>query len=107
VICLDTNVVIGCMSGRPPALAERLERTLLREDCVLSTIVLFELRYGIAKSARARENKERLATFLELPIAILPFQPDDADEAGDIRAALERAGTPTEQRLRQTPCVRL
>jgi tRNA(fMet)-specific endonuclease VapC len=94
VICLDTNVVIGCMSGRPPAFAERLERTLLREDCALSAIVLFELRYGIAKSARARENRERLATFLELPVAILPFEPDDAEEAGDIRAALERAGTP-------------
>jgi tRNA(fMet)-specific endonuclease VapC len=48
----------------------------------------------IAESARARENRERLATFLELPIAILPFEPDDAEEAGDIRAALERAGTP-------------
>jgi tRNA(fMet)-specific endonuclease VapC len=94
VICLDANVVIGCMSGRPPALAEQLERTLLREDCALSAIVLFELRYGIAKSVRARENRERLATFLELPIAILPFEPDDAEEAGDIRAALERAGTP-------------
>jgi tRNA(fMet)-specific endonuclease VapC len=94
VICLDTNVVIGCMSGRPPALAERLERALLREDCTLSAIVLFELRYGIAKSARARKNRERLATFLQLPIAILPFEPDDAEEAGDIRAALERAGTP-------------
>jgi tRNA(fMet)-specific endonuclease VapC len=68
VICLDTNVVIGCMSGRPPALAERLERTLLREDCVLSTIVLFELRYGIAKSARARENRERLATCFRVQV---------------------------------------
>jgi tRNA(fMet)-specific endonuclease VapC len=94
VICLDTNVVIGCMSGRPPALAERLERVLLSDDFALSAIVLFELRYGIAKSARARENRERLASFLELPIAILPFEPDDAEEAGDIRAALDRAGTP-------------
>ena len=94
MICLDTNVVIGCLSGRPPALAERLERELLTDDFALPTIVLFELRYGIAKSARPRDNAERLATFLELPIAILPFEPDDAAEAGDIRAALERAGTP-------------
>jgi tRNA(fMet)-specific endonuclease VapC len=94
MICLDTNVVISCLTGRPPALAERLERELLTDDFVLSTIVLFELRYGIAKSARLPDNAERLATFLELPIAILPFEPDDAAEAGDIRAALERAGTP-------------
>ena len=94
MMCLDTNVVIGCLSGRPPALAERLERELLTEDFALPTIVLFELRYGIAKSARPRDNAERLATFLELPIAILPFEPNEAEEAGDIRAALERAGTP-------------
>jgi tRNA(fMet)-specific endonuclease VapC len=91
---LDTNVIIGCLSGRSPALAERLERELLTDDFALSTIVLFELRYGIAKSARPLDNAERLATFLELPIAILPFEPGDAEEAGDIRAALERAGTP-------------
>jgi len=42
VICLDTNVVIGCMSGRPPALAERLERALLRAGCALPAIVVFE-----------------------------------------------------------------
>ena len=94
MICLDTNVVIGCLSGRPPALAERLERELLTGDFALPAIVLFELRYGIAKSARPQDNAERLATFLELPIAILPFEPDDAAEAGDIRATLERAGTP-------------
>jgi tRNA(fMet)-specific endonuclease VapC len=94
MMCLDTNVIIGCLSGRPPALAERLERELLNEDFALPAIVLFELRYGIAKSARPQDNAERLATFLELPIAILPFEPDDAAEAGDIRAALERAGTP-------------
>jgi tRNA(fMet)-specific endonuclease VapC len=94
MICLDTNVAIGCLSGRQPALAERLERELLTDDFALPTIVLFELQYGIAKSARAQDNAERLATFLELPIAILPFEPDDAQESGDIRAALERAGTP-------------
>ena len=33
-------------------------------------------------------------TFLSGPIEVLPFETTDADEAGDIRAALERAGTP-------------
>ena len=94
MIYLDTNVVIGCLTGRLPALAERLERELLTDDIALPTIVLFELQYGIAKSARPQDNAERLATFLELPIVILPFESGDAEEAGDIRAALERAGTP-------------
>jgi tRNA(fMet)-specific endonuclease VapC len=78
----------------PPALAERLDRAILNDDFALPTIVLFELQYGIAKSARAQDNAERLATFLELPIPILHFEPDDAQEAGDIRAALERAKIP-------------
>ena len=37
---------------------------------------------------------ERLLVFLQLPISILPLEPEDAEEAGEIRAALERAGTP-------------
>ena len=94
MICLDINVVIGCLRGRPPGLGERLEREVLHDDCALPVIVLFEMRYGIAKSVRHQDNTERLATFLQLPIPVLPFEPDDAEEAADIRAALERSGTP-------------
>ncbi len=32
--------------------------------------------------------------FLQLPVSILPFEPEDAEEAGEIRAELERLGTP-------------
>jgi hypothetical protein len=56
--------------------------------------VLFELRYGAAKSGRPERNAQRIADFLAGPIEILPFEAADAEEAGDIRAALERAGTP-------------
>jgi tRNA(fMet)-specific endonuclease VapC len=56
--------------------------------------VLFELRYGAAKSARPDRNARRIADFLSGPIEVLPFEPAAADEAGDIRAALERAETP-------------
>jgi tRNA(fMet)-specific endonuclease VapC len=56
--------------------------------------VLFELRYGAAKSARPARNAQRITDFLAGPIEILPFESGDAEEAGDIRAALERAGTP-------------
>jgi tRNA(fMet)-specific endonuclease VapC len=56
--------------------------------------VLFELRYGAAKSARPERNAQRIIDFLSGPIEVLPFAPADAEEAGDIRAALERAGTP-------------
>jgi tRNA(fMet)-specific endonuclease VapC len=94
MLCLDTNVVIGCLKGIPLAWVERLERELSHDAVALPVIVLFELIYGVAKSARRRDNAERLATFLQLPIAILPFEAGDAEDAGDIRATLERAGTP-------------
>ena len=94
MICLETNVVIAVLNGRPPHLAERLEREMLCGAFALSVVTLFELHYGIARSARRRENAERLAIFLQLPVSVLPLDPEDAEEAGEIRAATERAGTP-------------
>jgi tRNA(fMet)-specific endonuclease VapC len=35
-----------------------------------------------------------MAAFLALDVTPWPFEPEDAEEAGDIRAELERAGTP-------------
>lgn len=94
MICFDTNIVIAALTGRPPHLASRLEEVVAVETAALPVVVLFELRYGAAKSDRRQENEERLALFLQLPISILPFEPGDAEEAGEIRAAMERAGTP-------------
>lgn len=92
MICLDTNAVIDYLKGTSPRLVKRFERELANGDFMLSVVTLFELRYGIAKSARRQENADRLAIFLQLPIAVPPFEPDDAEEAGEIRASLERAG---------------
>lgn len=44
----------------------------------------FEMRYGIAKSSRARENAAALAAFLALDLEAWPFEADDADAAGEI-----------------------
>ena len=92
--CLDTNVVVGVLKGSPAPLLERFELEAIRQQLALPAIVLFELRYGIAKSGRRSDNEQRLAALLRGPVAILDFDAEDAREAGDIRAALERAGTP-------------
>ena len=94
MIFLDTNVVIGVLKGKPQRLLDRFEIELARDEIALSAIVLFELEYGTAKSARRQENDERLAMILRAPIPIIPFDAEDAREAGDIRATLARAGTP-------------
>jgi len=66
----------------------------LKGSLAISAVVLFELHYGIANSARYGENSERLKVFLRAPITLWPFDPEDAEEAGHIRAQLKQAGTP-------------
>ena len=95
MICLDTNAVIVAINRRKPGLRRRLEVAIVGGAHIgIPTIVLFEMRYGIAKSARPQENAAILAAFLALDVTPWPFEPEDAEEAGDIRAELERAGTP-------------
>jgi tRNA(fMet)-specific endonuclease VapC len=95
MICLDTNAVIAAINARAPSVRMRLEQALTERLVVgISIVVWFELHYGAMKSARVRENRTTLAAFLALDVTIWPFDADDAEEAGDIRVTLERAGTP-------------
>lgn len=95
MICLDTNVVIAAISGRTSPVRQRLLQTLVDGEIVgLPSIVLYEMWYGIKKSGRPKQNAGNLSDFLALDVTLWAFAPDDAEEAGDIRAALERAGTP-------------
>jgi tRNA(fMet)-specific endonuclease VapC len=95
MICLDTNAVIAAINRRKPELRRRLESAIAADAPIgIPTIVLFELRYGIARRARPQENAAILAAFLTLDVSPWPFELEDAEEAGDIRAELERAGTP-------------
>jgi len=59
----------------------------------VSAVVAFELWYGAAKSARRQANRQRLETFFAGPLELVPFD-EDARAAGEVRAALESAGTP-------------
>jgi tRNA(fMet)-specific endonuclease VapC len=93
MICLDTNAVIASINRRTPQVRSRLETALRQAGIIgIPTVVLFELRFGIAKSARPRENAAVLSAFLALDVIPWPFEVEDADEAGQIRAELERAG---------------
>jgi tRNA(fMet)-specific endonuclease VapC len=95
MICLHTNAVIAVLNDRTSPVRTRIDTAIgLGQTLAMSSIVLFELRYGAAKSARPERNAQRIADFLSGPIEILSFEPADAEEAGEIRAELERAGTP-------------
>ena len=95
MICLDTNAVIAAINPRVPSVRQRLQQALSERAVVgIPIVVWFELHYGAMKSARVRENRATLAAFLALDVTIWPFDADDAEEAGEIRVTLERAGTP-------------
>ena len=92
---LDTNAVIALLKNQPPSVRDRLRRIVSRAGSIIvSTVVLYELWYGVARSQRRRENAERLRVFLSGNIDVVPFDEEDAVAAGDLRAALEAAGTP-------------
>ena len=95
MFCLDTNVVIGNLVKNPSAVVERLRREFaFGTPIIVPAIVLFELQFGIANSARPDANRAILDTFLHAPIETPSFDNEDAIEAADIRAHLRRQGTP-------------
>jgi tRNA(fMet)-specific endonuclease VapC len=95
MICLDTTIAIYVINRRVPTVRHRLaEQLRLGREIAFSAIALFELRYGYARSGRRAEAEHLLAEFLAPGIAILPFDAEDAAHAGDIRAYLEKWGTP-------------
>lgn len=92
---LDTNAGIALINGEPPRVRRRLDEALHHDATVfVSSIVLFELWYGIEKSARQQSNRQRLEVFLAGPVSTLPFEDADAAMAGRIRAQLEHGGRP-------------
>lgn len=88
---LDTNICIRVLRDRPPSARERFNAAA--DSICISAITLAELFHGAAKSAKPEHNRnevERLAARLE----VLPFDEAAADHFGNIRAELERRGSP-------------
>ena len=92
---LDTNACVALINGTPKAVRRRFQRAIAKEATVLvSSVVAFELWYGVAKSERREANTQRLEAFLAGPLGWMAFDEEDAREAGIVRAELERAGKP-------------
>ena len=90
---LDTNACISLMRNDNPHLSERFA-CCSRNDLVLSSIVVAELTYGVAKSRYQKQNKQALLEFYALIPSIIDFSSADAEIFGLIRACLEKNGTP-------------
>ncbi|MGH6741961.1 MAG: type II toxin-antitoxin system tRNA(fMet)-specific endonuclease VapC [Bradyrhizobium sp.] len=88
---LDTDTCIYVINERP---ARVLDQFRIRpvEDVGISSITVAELSFGVAKGKSAR-NREALAAFL-LPLEVAPFDRQAALAYGEVRAGLERRGSP-------------
>ena len=92
---LDTNACIALINGKEANVRRRFQRAVARESVMLlSSIVAFELWYGVAKSQRKESNTVRLDAFFAGPLEWTLFDEDDARAAGTIRAELEAIGKP-------------
>jgi len=88
---LDTNTCIYVIRTRTVALREKFN-TLAEQLCI-SSVTLGELHYGAEKSSRRAENLIAIEHFVAR-LDVLPFGDKAAAHYGQLRAELERAGTP-------------
>jgi tRNA(fMet)-specific endonuclease VapC len=92
---LDTNACIALINGKPVSVRARFRKaTFAGSKIFVPSIVSFELWYGVGKSSLKDFNTKRLEAFFAGPVTILPFDQDDAQVAGSIRAVLEISGKP-------------
>jgi tRNA(fMet)-specific endonuclease VapC len=92
---LDTNVCIAVLNETSPQIEARVLKELrANSQLSVSTVSVFELWYGVAKSARRQSNAQKLTAFLANWINLLSFDDDDARFAGELRAGMEAIGRP-------------
>ena len=88
---LDTDTCIYALKQRAAVLERMLSRS--RADVAISIISKAELRTGAAKSTSPAKTLRLVENFLR-PLAIVEFTSSDATSYANVRAKLERAGTP-------------
>ena len=88
---LDTDTCIYALKQRGPVLERMLSRS--RADVAVSAISEAELRTGAVKSSSPVRTVRLVENFLR-PLTLVEFTSDDAISYANVRAKLERAGTP-------------
>jgi len=87
---LDTNICVYFLNDKFPEIRGKMKNVPQR-DIKIPAIVLAELYYGAAKSAKREYNLTRYTRFAAL-YDIIHFDHKAARTYGDIRAALETKG---------------
>ena len=92
---LDSNVCIAIINGTPRKVGKCFDSAVLGgAEVSVSSVSVFELSFGVGKSLRREFNLRQLETFLGGAMQVLPFEENDAMQAGELRATLERLGKP-------------
>ena len=89
---LDSNICVYFLKASFPSLRQRLLSHRPAEIAIPS-LVKAELLYGAYKSQKSMQNEQAVLQFL-LPYSVVPFGDLEADHYAQIRATLEKAGTP-------------
>lgn len=89
---LDTNICIYLTKQQHPAVIKRFG-SLAENEVAMSVITFGELQFGAQKS---QQRKQVLATLekLSLVIPVLAMTVDASQHYGEIRASLQKQGTP-------------
>lgn len=90
-LLLDTDICIAILN-RDERVRSHLERHV-PSTIRMSAITLAELRFGIAKSAQPRRATANL-NLLRAKVGVVPFDEVATDRYGELRALLEKRGTP-------------
>jgi tRNA(fMet)-specific endonuclease VapC len=88
---LDTNTLIYFFKGQGKV-AKHLFATP-PVDIAISSVSLYEIEVGIAKSTQPTKRRRQFDTFLEV-VSVLPFDRSAARAAAMVRSELERRGLP-------------
>jgi tRNA(fMet)-specific endonuclease VapC len=76
---LDTNICIALIDGAPASARERFAAAVAGSATIIvSTVTVFELWYGVAKSARRAFNARRVDAFLSGPLNVVTVEEEDA-----------------------------
>jgi len=92
VILMDTNVCVGILRGNKTVLAHYLQHA---GNVAVPFMVCGELHYGAAKSDRRRQNEQVVKEFLSV-IPVIHSSDEILAKFGELKACLQRTGTPVE-----------
>ena len=91
---LDTNILIYAMKHPRDKIVEMLLAHTAVDICI-STVTYAELLMGVEKSAYSEKNRALLTRFL-FGVEILDFDQEAAQHYANIKATLQKQGTPVD-----------